>query len=218
MCKLHHRGLLCRQGPAVRRMRSAWPADIVPSACAAICNSDTSQAWSTSHKNRVFLDRVGENSWLLTDVLTYEVVKLEHGEWGMEIDDETGRACVFREDEDNDNAFKLVQEIFAKDVFEDAKGRLYISAGASDATPQSLEALRCVHKRAEVTLKLGVTSATATMRVVVFRRARHAGQLVFWYLFDLCKLLNIRGFSTQASKWVWDSMSTWKKALAASFP
>lgn len=174
--------------------------------------STTLQA--VSHKGRLVLDRVGDAGHQLTDTVTFERVSLK-GQWELVFDDDTGAAALAGCDCDGQECMYLAVDLMRKGLYMDNRGERFIvytnKQGATERISFDLHLTK--YRDADVQLRLGDTSATASLIVFVMAQARSANMRVWWGLFDIYRLLNLNTFAGQPCKWVNAGLCKWRNWL-----
>lgn len=129
------------------------------------------------HSQRLRLDRVGQTSYRLTDILTLER-KVFVGVWELVyLDDAGDQAALVGVDEAGHEQVVLAADIFKKDVFVDSKGeRFIVVRGAEQAQPTSLDVSLARYRDGNLSLRLGCGAASASIECFVMMLPRACRQ------------------------------------------
>lgn len=189
------------------------------SAPPAAPSSASDVALATPHAERVFLDKDALGTWRLCDLVTHEILELRPSEWQLVFDDDGRGALVGGGKCDGtDHEAQLVEDRMKFEVFHSEVGEVYLGSTSERARDLlSLREFERKHMEADVTLRLGNTSAQSSVTAFVFKRARGAGGKVFWGVFDLYGILGLKCFKGQRSKWYFSCSGRWQKFMKAHF-
>lgn len=211
---------------ATRKSAAASSSGEMPKALhpgpAFACSDGGAQAQaglSVDETSRIFLDRIAERCWRVTDVVTLEHHDLDDGEWGMVQDFESGSVAFFRDDLGSDD--EGAQSVLTTDSFMkrslysmDGSGELFIvNNSVAPPTTVSLDAKRSNFEGGEVKLKLGLAKALSAVGAFMMAWPRGGGCRIFWNLNDLYKALSLTVWRGIASKWIWNGVDKWRAYL-----
>jgi hypothetical protein len=172
-------------------------------------------------KDTVFVDKLSDRSYVVTNITTNERCVLPAGEWAIEHDDDNGSCLVHYSSagEAVDVQIHEIDEFLKKTVYVIATGEQFVAVskgeGAVGQKPYSLDHSLTAHVVAELKVKLQVTNATSTMKAVVMQLPRSCASRVFFAFDDLYSFLGITGYGGQSSKWVWHCLAAWEKQLTS---
>jgi len=191
---------------------SAW---VDKSQVAAIVSVDQPQAVVVDNGKgvevpvgpNIFCDHIGGQS-VVTHMLTQEskaISKL----WRLETTADGLVVCLVSCDDPED--MLDLEEVLAKKVVTSNKTQelMVIEQMGSKKKSSPLDDLITCHKPGQVQLKVGASSASATINVFVFARPRSYGQRVFFSLCSLYNFMQMTAYGGQPSDWVARGQKTW---------
>lgn len=177
-------------------------------------------AMPASHQGRLFLDRVSQSSWQLTDMTSLETAALQGDLFELVFDDH-GRAAVAGVRDagaDSEPTVQLVEELMQFDVWVGGNGETYIGRTTESQTNlTSLRAFGRKHFVVDIRLRLGSSTATSLLTAFIFRRPRGCGAKVFWGCFDLYDAFGMTGYKGLRSKWCFACLPSWQRQASGHF-
>lgn len=175
-------------------------------------------ATEASHRDIVFLDQVGEQAFILTNVVTGESKALPPGQvWDLEFDEDSGAGVVFSVSDDNERPM-MVSELLKKTVFADDEGGYHVlMENQLGGKPVAWARALTAHLAAVATITLGPTQASLEMSVWVFRVDRPGKQKAFWDICAFYKGLGMDSYKGFPSKWFWNLHPVWSAFLKQHF-
>jgi hypothetical protein len=177
----------------------------------------TFDAKLASMQGIVYLDRVGEFNFILTNIVTHERVELPRGCWELIFDDTDIVACLVvtpPDDCDAEPEPRLTNMYLKKDVYISDKGERYaVTHPSSEGRLQSysIDFALTKHVESDVEVRVGVTSASAKLPLVVMQLPRAGGARVYWSLSEIYTFMGLRTYKGVSSKWIWESRTSWAK-------
>ena len=173
------------------------------------------------HAGRCFLDHVGDRRWFLTDTamrITRELPPAS--QYFLELDsDDPVVVCL---DDGVPDPIIAVHTCFnGKDLYaDDATGeRLMVNVVKGDTNTRiSLDQQLCLYVNGSCTLVLGSTGAMKDVVTYGMRSRRHCGQVVYFSMIGLYKLLNLKSYQQIPSKWANNGLRTWPRYITKYFP
>jgi len=154
------------------------------------------------HKEHVFFDQDDTGEWVLTSVLTQEVVRMGPGDWLIVYDDETGMAaCVLPGEDDGEDKIQEVEELMRKQVYVFKENGIYVMERGMQGS-ESLEDLMVRSEELRVTLPMGATSAGLNLTAHIFEMPRAGGMRLFWPFKDVHTALKVETHGKIPSRWV----------------
>ena len=178
------------------------------------------EATATSQDHRIFLDRIGDVRFQLTDTET-KCRSILEGTWELlKVGGGQGRYLVTGVDEDGQPAFKAVDEALGKDIYVNDEGvRFLVTLGPDGpARHLDLDAHQAKFKDANIELSVGSAHANVSLVGYVMMFPRACNQRVFWGLFDLYGVLSLTTFGGVRCKWTHAGMPKWARALQTHLP
>lgn len=168
----------------------------------------------TSQVDRVFLDRVGDACFQLTEVLSHARVVLR-GFWELLKDEASDGLAVVGQDAAGEPQFAFVEDKLGKDIYTNEQGERFVvvRVGGQITRHQSLDARMCRYKDADIELAMGNTSAASGMVAYIMAHARSCEQRVHWGLFHLYGLLALTTFAGKRCKWTNAGLPAWTRLL-----
>jgi hypothetical protein len=173
----------------------------------------------------VFLDHSKDGRYTLTNVVTTERLVLAEGDWDLVFAEDGLGASLLHlkpnadteaEPECFDIRAYLRREIFHApngerfQVIFDDNGDVRNAGSWDDALSK--------HKEAKLSdIMLGSTTSKHHIPLFVLQHPRGCGSRVFWSIMDIYDFLGLDTYKNRRSKWVWDSLATWRDASAKSF-
>ena len=154
----------------------------LPSAVAACSDGSGPSLVEVSHGGRIYLDRTGPSTYVLTDVTTHECFELSGGSWVMgEIDGDVAVCC----EGDGDGNAHLAEDLLTKPLYSGVRtGELYVKDTGGAIV--SLDSLHTRHRDAVVQLGIGSTSASMSLRVLFLVVPKHGQSKIDWSVQDVC--------------------------------
>ena len=165
-------------------------------------------------KGMVAADMTMDGDTVLTRLETFERHVLR-GRWSLVTSDDSDHVFVAKDGSDDVSEFHDVEDIFARQLFEDDEGQRYLLR-LRDAVrnPQPMAALMSRHRVGRITLHVGTTSASVCFQVYVFIRPRPGNARIVWPLQDVYSFLGTPLYNGTPSKWVCKHWAVWSARLA----
>lgn len=166
----------------------------------------------------VYLDQVGDDAFVVTNVVTAESRALPPGQmWDMTFDEETGAGVLFSVAEGGGQQM-LVTECLQQSVFVDSDSQHHVlMEGHAGFKPVSWERAMASHKPAAATITLGATQASLEICAWVFRVDRPGKQKAFWDICAFYKGLGMDSYKGFPSKWFFNLHPVWAAYLEQHF-
>lgn len=172
------------------------------------------------HEGRLFLDwREDDQTWRLTHQDTQESAALPHGQWALALDQE-GFAYLIDDDDPLQTEVdvdKYLDDRLAKS--DDGKYLVFHRAGPGlgDGLFFYLDTKAREASIEVFVVNAGPTQAPHELQAAVFARPR-SGFVIFWSLVSIYRALNFNMFGGTASRWAWQCMPSFGRAVSAHIP
>ncbi len=152
----------------------------------------------------VFVDQVTQNTWQLTNVVTYERKQLPASWVELVFDHGSGGAAVSLVSADGTCNVQDVEELLKIEVYEEEGTNAVFICTPGSSKPFSVTSHRCKHKVAKLKLHLTSSNQSTELAIFLFKRPRVPNQVVYWSLLDLYHILGMRSYKGVPSKWAWN--------------
>ena len=170
-----------------------------------------------AHEGRIVLDSRADST-TVADLLTHER-KVVEGTWKLFIDPDTKRGALIADSSACQSDVLLIEDLMTLDIWLGSGGERFLSQKKEGGgfNFKSLDRLLGAHSIGEVTVKVGACSAETSFAVAVMKRARDFGARVFWDGLQIYRVLQLKTYSGQASKWFWTAAKSWTKTMKRVF-
>ena len=174
-------------------------------------------AHALGQKGCIFLDQIGVDTYVCTNIVTHERRQLPPGQWEA-IYDPSLDCYVFAGGEDGNEAIDVEEFMTQTPLKHPDSDEIYIaSEGANGQQVKSLQELRSRFRTLDVELSIMPTNAQLKWSVFVFHRPRPLASRAFWSLISAYKALGLTTYTGQPTMWVYRCQMSWAKTFAQAF-
>jgi hypothetical protein len=172
-----------------------------------------------SHKERIFLDCDIADAWWVTDTITGESHKLDHGPWELNVHPDSHRAVLVCGAVNAKDESVVVDDLMKKAVYCSGTSDYIIVEKDRDGHSKEslLSTLKVRMKDGTLGIRIGVTVAFAQVVIFMFRLVRTAGCRFYFSTNSLYTVLGLDQYKGKASKWIYNTREAFEKALTPFF-